>query len=513
MSFDYSTGIMYAIASYNNDGGGDLYMVDLNTGKMILSAAMDKFFMSIAFDENGTLYGIEESVMVEDPLTWEVTVADAGLYTIDPATGSYDLVGSTGMKSNMYASMAFDFDTGNLYWNTTYRQDFWSPVEAKFCVVDAATGAATELGYMGPSGSQISALIIIADEYPASPEPTLSSLILEEKMLSMGVGDTAVISPILVHPSCGAELTFVSSDESVATVAADGTVTGVAAGDAEITVTATLGDTTLTASCSVVVFAADASMLAFENKTNTWQNIGRLDVTNVTVASDAQEAVLAAAYVGDTIYGFDAQHNFFSMDESFQRTILGNTGLEMGPYTEIDVDFLDIRSMAYDAVNERLLVLASRCVDLGGWIEEYQGSAAIYEVNMETGALTELVVLDESLYGVRGMTVDGEGNVYVYTAFDDYFSVIDMEDGTYTHKCTLQSLGIYGSSEHSMPMAYDATTGLIYCLFTGNGAFHTMLTFNPETAQVKQLGNIGELVYNEDTWQDEGPTFSALLIK
>ena len=489
MSFDYSTGIMYAIASYNNDGGGDLYMVDLNTGKMILSAAMDKFFMSIAFDENGTLYGIDEAEMYEDPLTWEVVVSDSGLYTIDPATGSYELVGSTGMKSNMYASMAFDFDTGNLYWNTTYRQDFWSPVEAKFCVVDATTGAATELGYMGPSGSQISALIIIADEYPASPEPTLSSLILEEKMLSMGAGDTAVISPILVHPSCGAELTFVSSDESVATVAADGTVTGVAAGNAEITVTATLGDTTLTASCSVVVFAADASMLAFENKTNTWQNIGRLDVTNVTVASNAQEAVLAAAYVGDTIYGFDAQHNFFSMNENFERTVLGTTGLEMGPYTEIDVDFLDIRGMAYDAVNERLLVLASRCVDLGGWIEEYQGSAAIYEVNMETGTLTELVVLDENLYGVRGMTVDGEGNVYVYTAFDDYFSVIDMEDGTYTHKCTFQSLGIYGSSDHNMPMAYDAATGLVYCLFTSNGAFHTMLTFNPETAQVKQLGD------------------------
>ena len=45
MSYDYSTGTMYALASYNNDGGADLYMVDLNTGKMILAAAMDKFFM------------------------------------------------------------------------------------------------------------------------------------------------------------------------------------------------------------------------------------------------------------------------------------------------------------------------------------------------------------------------------------------------------------------------------------------------------------------------------------
>ena len=253
--------------------------------------------------------------------------------------------------------------------------------------------------------------------------------------------------------------------------------------------------------------------MTFETRTNTWSAIGRMDLTSVTSVSDAQEAVQAAAYVGDTVYGYDAQHNFFSMNENFERTILGASGLELGPKGENGVDYLDIRGMAYDAANERLLVLGSRCVDMDGWIEEYLGGAAIYEVNMQTGALTELVVLDENLYGVRGFAVDGEGNVYVYTAFDDYFSVVDMSDGTYTHKCTLQSLGIYGSSEHTMSMAYDAATGLIYCLFTSNGSYHQMLSFNPATAQVKQLGEIGELAYNDDTWMDEGPTFSALLIK
>ena len=513
MSYDYTTGTMYALASYNNDGGADLYMVDLNTGKLILAHAMDKFFMGIAFDASGTLYAVDQSEMYEDPLTWEVVVADSGLYTIDTATGEYELVGYTGLKNNMYTSIAFDFDTGNLYWNTTYRQDFWSPVEAKFCVIDAETGVATDLGFMGPSGSQVSALIVIADEYPEAPEPTLSSVILQEKLHVLSAGESAVVEPLLIHPSCTAEVTFASSDEGVATVDGAGNITAVAPGNAVITVTATSGDVTVSDTCKVVVLAEDAAFTAFETRTNTWSTIGRMDPSQVESVSEVQDAVLAATYVGDTVYGYDAQHNFFSMDESFQRTILGTTGLEMGPNTEIDVDFLDIRGMAYDAAGERLLVLGSRCVDLGGWIEEYLGGAVIYEVNMETGALTELVTLDENLYGVRGMTVDGEGNVYVYTAFDDYFSVIDMEDGTYTHKCTLQSLGIYGSSEHSMPMAYDAATGLIYCLFTGNGSNHQLLSFNPATAQVKQLGDIGELVYNEDTWMDEGPTFSALLIK
>ena len=109
--------------------------------------------------------------------------------------------------------------------------------------------------------------------------------------------------------------------------------------------------------------------------------------------------------------------------------------------------------------------------------------------------------------------MDGEGNVYVYSAFDDYFSVVDLESGSTTHKCSLQSLGIYASSEHNMPMAYDAATGLVYCLFTSNGTFHQMLSFNPATAQVRQLGEVGTVEYNPDTWMNEGPTFSALLIK
>ncbi len=88
-----------------------------------------------------------------------------------------------------------------------------------------------------------------------------------------------------------------------------------------------------------------------------------------------------------------------------------------------------------------------------------------------------------------------------------------MADGTFTTKCTLQSLGIYASSDHNMPMAYDAATGLVYCAFTSNGSFYKLLSFNPLTAQVEDLGNIGDVVYNEDTWMYDGPTFSALIVK
>ena len=514
MSYDYTTGIMYALASYNNDGGADLYMVDLNTGKLILSAPMDKFFMGIAFDASGTLYAVDQAEMYEDPITWEVVVSDTGLYTIDPVTGEYELVGYTGMKNNMYTSIAFDFDTGNLYWNTTYRQDYWSPVEAKFCVIDPVTGAATDLGFLGASGSQISALFTIADEYPEAPEPTLSNLILSEKLVMLAVEETYVIEPLLIHPSCEAELSFVSSDENVAIVAADGTVTGVGAGTAEITVTAISGDVTVSDVCRVVIFGEGDGLLAFENKTNTWSTISRMDASNVTSVSEEQSGIAAAAYVGDTIYGYDAQHVFFKVEgDAFTRTDLGAAGLEPGPMGEIGADFMDIRGMAYDAVNDRLLVLAAKCALQDGWIDEYVSGTTIYEADVQTGALTALVTLDENLYCVRGMTVDAEGNVYVYTAFDDYFSVIDLETGSYEHKCTLQSLGIYGSSEHNMPMAYDAVTGLIYCLFTSNGSFHEMLTFDPATAKVQSLGQVGMVEYDPMEWVYTGPTFSALLIK
>ncbi|MBR7178604.1 MAG: Ig-like domain-containing protein [Oscillospiraceae bacterium] len=514
MSFDYSTGTMYALASYNNDGGADLYMVDLNSGKLILSATMDKFFMAIAFNEEGTLYAIDESTMEEDFLTGEVTVSDAGLYTIDPATGAYELVGSTGLKNNMYCSMAFDFDTGNLYWNTCYRMDFWSPVEAKFCVIDSETGAATDLGFLGAAGSQVSALLTIADEYPEVPEAKLSAVVIDEKLHTLSVGDTAEVDPLVIHPNCAAELSYASSDEAVATVDENGVITAVAPGTAEITVTATQGDLTASASCKVVVFAEDATMMAFETRTNTWSSIGRMDVSAVESVTEEQDAVLAAAYMGDIIYGYDAQHNFFSMDpETYERTVIGNAGLGMVPTGEIGVDYLDIRGMAYHPTFDCLLVLGAVCCPNDGWIDEYVGSTTIFMVDVTSGMLMGMVALHPDLTNVRGMAVDGEGNVYVYSAFDDYFSVVDLASGMYTHKCSLQSLGVYGSSEHNMPMAYDAETGLVYCLFTSNGSFHKMLTFNPLTAQVKDLGNVGEVIENEDTWTYEGPTFSALLIK
>ena len=514
MSYDYATGTMYALASYNNDGGADLYMVDLKSGKLILASTLDKFFLALAFDEKGTLYAIDESEMFEDPETWEVTVADAGLYTIDPASGEYELVGYTGLKNNMFSSMTFDFDTGNLYWNTCYRQDFWSPVEAKFCVVEPKTGTATDLGFLGTAGSQISALIAIADEYPEVPEPALSAIVLEEKLHVLGEGQSAQLNPILIHPACEAEISYTSSDEAVAVVDGSGVVTAVAPGTAEITATAAQGDVTVSDTCKVVVLAADAAFTAFETRTNTWSAIGRMDLMDVASVSEAQESVLAAAYVGDTIYGYDAQHNFFKVEgEDFTRTIIGTTGLELGAMGELGVDYLDIRGMAYDAASDRLLVLGAKCCPADGWIDEYLGGTSIYEVNLENGNLTLVTGLSEEIYNIRGLAVDGNGVVYVYSAFDDYFSAIDLSTGAFTHKCTLQSLGIYASSEHNMPMAYDAATGLVYCLFTSNGSCHNLLTFNPVTAQVENLGEVGEVVYNADTWMNEGPTFSALLIK
>ena len=328
----------------------------------------------------------------------------------------------------------------------------------------------------------------------------------------------------MVHPECDAQMVYTSSDEAVATVDENGVITAVAPGNAEITVTASQGDVTVSDTCKVVVLSADAAFTAFETRTNTWASIGRMDLMNITALSEKQEPVLAAAYVGDAIYGFDTGNNLFKVEgDAFNRTVIGDTGLELGARGEIGVDYLDIRAMAYDAANDRLLVLGAKCVDneYDGWgyTDEYIGSNVIYQVNLENGNLTEVVTLNYEddvvgmLANVRGLTVDGSGNVYVYSPYDDYFSQINMQTGAFTHKCTLQSLGIYASSEHNMPMAYDAATGLVYCLFTSNGFSHQLLSFNPLTAQVKNQGEVGEVVFNDETYENEGPTFSALLIK
>ncbi len=517
MAYDYTSATMYALAGFG-ESAPDLYMVNMETGRLIMVADLEGSYKSLAIDADGTAYVTDSADAYEDPETWEYIVPNSKLYTLNLATGETTLVGDTGMKNNMFSTMAFDYDTGNLYWNTVYRMDIFSPLEAKLCVVDTETGKATALGTIGTNGSQITGLFCIADEYPAEPETTLSNVTISETQKLLTVGESALLEAWAVHPACGAELTWTSSDESVATVDENGTVTGHAEGVATVTVTATLGDITVSDDCRICVFAEDASLLAFSDSNLSWGTVGRMD-PSVTANTVSGEAVSSAAYVGDAIYGYDGNNQLFVItDEStMERTVIGGTGLDFDVPEGVVVDGMtlkfEIRGMSYDKANERLLVLGCQYQVTEWGNNEIVGGGVLYEADLTTGALTPVVTLDVNRSQYRGMTVAPDGTVYVYNAFDDYFSIIDLTTGATKDLFSTQTISLYGDTDSVMPMAYDETTGLIYMLMTTNGNYYQLVTLDPATSTFQTLGWVGEVVYDEDSWTYNGPTYTALLIK
>ncbi len=519
MAYDYSSATMYALAGYG-EAEPDLYMVNMETGRLILVADLQGNYMTLAIDKDGTAYVTDSSEPYEDPDTWEYIYPNSQLYTMDLTTGETTLVGDTGMKNNMFSAMAFDYDTGNLYWNTVYQADMYSMVEAKLCVVDTQTGLATALGTIGTNGSQITGLFCIADEYPAEPETTLTNVTMADNQKLLTVGQTAAMEAWVIHPSCGAELTWTSSDESVATVDAEGLVTAVSAGVAEITVTATLGELTASDTCRVCVFAEDAAFLTFSNSNMAWGTVGRMDPA-VTTFGETAEAVSSAAYVGDAIYGYDGNNQLFVItDEStMERTVIGGTGLDFDVPEGVVEDGMtlkfQIRGMSYDKLNERMLVLGAQYEVTEWGTNEIVGGAVLYTADLTTGALTPVVTLDTNRSQFRGMTVASDGTVYVFNCFDDNFSIVNLEDGSTKDLFSTQTVSLYGDTDTNcvMPMAYDETTGLIYMLMTTNGSFYRMVTLDPASSTFTDLGMVGNVVYDEDNWVYVGPTYTALLIK
>ncbi len=519
MTYDYNTGIMYALAGAG-ENATDLYMMDMETGALVLLQQTEEYFMSIAAGPDGKLYAMENSKSSESADFWDPWAtpeySNAMLYTIDPVTNEIELVGDTGVKCNMMASMSYDYDTDRLYWTGFYNG---ATYVTGLYVVNTETGAATNLGTIGAAGAQVSGLYIISDSFPAESAAELQKLFVSPTKTTVLAGQTATVSAYILPASLNVDVQWTSSDETVATVDANGVVTGVAGGKTNITASVTYGDKTLTASCAFSVLDADAAFLTWNKTDNAWATISRADasVTNLTEGCEDAE-VVAIASKGTAVYGYDVEGNFFSLsNETYERTTIGTADFDdavmgyldfMGEDEEVLPYFaFEIRDLAYDAANDRFLALGG-VVD-SEYGDEVNGGNAIYEVDVTTGALTEVYrVLDT--YNIHAMTVGDDGTVYYYSTYMDYYTALDLETGVQTDIVTGQTQSLYGDGYSSHALYYDAVTGLINHLFTQNGSYYRLLTVDPETATLKlAFEGIGEVV--RDEWgANTGDLFAGL---
>ena len=520
MTYDYATSTMYAVAGAS-DTASDLYVMNMETGELILLMETEQFFMSLAATDKG-LYAMEPSQAELDEYGWETGVYyNAMLYAVDPVAKTVELVGDTGIKCNMLSSMAYDYDTGYLYWTPLFQGGSYI---SSLSVVDTETGLATALGTIGGAGAQVSGLYILSENIPEEAELSLNDLLISTTKASVTAGQTTELSAFVLPLQLDAPITWTTSDASVATVDENGVVTGIAQGKATVTATATYNGVTKTATCQVAVLNADAAFLTYNLTDGGWASISRADmsvVTNLTASEDVPAAAIAS--VDGTVYGYDVNNTFFTLNtETLARTEIGAVDSEamitdyltMMGYdadmiaAELELYAFEVRDMAYDAANDRLLVLGN--VYDAEWGEINYGNG-IYAVDMTTGKL-ELLYTFMDIYYVMAMTVTEDGTVIFYNAYNDYYAKLDLNSGLVKNIVSLQTQSVYGDYESDHALYFDDMTGLVYHLFTSNGSFYRMYTVDPVSGALNCVAEgVGEVIYDEDSWSNIGDRFAGLV--
>lgn len=541
MAYDYTTGTMYALAG--TTAATALYIVNLANGKLIEAATFDLMFMNLAIDGNGTLYMMAPSVEEFDWWTWTSTYTNAILYAYDPISGACEPYMDTGVHSNMLSSMAYDYDTGYIYWSGLFQG---ASYESGLYLIDLEEMSCNNLGTIGAAGSQVTSLMIFADNYPETSNE-LQNMILTNSYLEVAQGGTVVAETFLQPAFAEVQMSWKSDDEAIAIVDENGVITGLSAGSTKITVTAVGNGKEISASCTVIVYGENDYFITYNTTDGGFSSIGRPNPTVVNNLTEGEQNAYARAMemVDGVIYAYDENGNLFmsSADNNFRRTYIGSCGIEVAaPYDEISAGYYTyyysytpnfvIRDMAWDPVNNRMLAVGCFGVEKEYYyvrgemvsetytdmLEETAG-CRLYEVDLATGALTELCIIGGENYeaGIHMLTVTDSGDVYTYSSYMDFTMKLDPNTGAVEYLSTFQNLGMYGSSEGvPMAMTYDPVSGNIYVLFTENGNLYYLYKFNPNTTALNCVGIIGDtydsfagLLINKVTERTDAPEIGA----
>ncbi len=483
MTYDYTRSVMYCVAG-NTFTDTDLYAIDLATGKLTFIMETP-FLMSLAATEEGLLYAAENCPITNDmggggiaPLSLEAEADEtAMIYKIDPEKGIIEEVGRSGVTMNTISSMSYDYDTGSLYWTGVDM----STGNGGLSIVDMQTGEAKVLGPITPMGGSVGGLFFICDNVPAEGDAVLSGVSMQE-LVSLNAGSTVQMNLEVLPFGLEAQVAWSSSNEKVATVDENGLVTGLARGYAEITATVTCNGKTLTAVCQLNVLPEGASFLTYNTTQKGWALISRAD-GSVTMLNSGEEAanVTALTMADYTVYGVDEDGQFFSLNmQDYSRNVIGTIAAadvvaavyEAWGMTEEDYDLsihaVELRDLAYDAKNDRILVLANVMQDDWGYM--WSIAECIFEVSLADASVTLLMDMAGEFYysGIQGIDMDANGMLYFYSALDDYYYRMDLETYEVETLFLLQRYGMTGAFDQAHDLYFDEVTDRLFHLSTQN---------------------------------------------
>lgn len=157
-TYDPSTGTVYSLVYDKTASALWLATTNLQTGASTMIAPVENNVFTIASDSKGNLYGID---------------VYAKLYRIDSKTGATTLVGPTGLTDywsdgvDYQQSMAFDYETGRLYWAEFHAPSYFTSAAALY-EVNTMTAEATKIADL-PGGPELTGLYVIPTLPAGSP--------------------------------------------------------------------------------------------------------------------------------------------------------------------------------------------------------------------------------------------------------------------------------------------------------------------------------------------------------
>ena len=218
LSWDYTRGTIFGIAADDN-GYSYFINVDPASGAVTTVTTNSNHFYGFCIDENGTGYGIANT---------------GDLYAINLDTGAATLVGNTGVSCSYVQDLAYDFDTGDIYWAQILDQ-----TNNGLYRLDKNTGAADFCGTIGSAGMEIVGMFLIPGSEPGSGDDhPVTGVTINPTEVTIHVGDTAQFTAS-VQPfnADNKNVEWSVDDESIIMVDQNGLVVGLAEGTAMVCVT------------------------------------------------------------------------------------------------------------------------------------------------------------------------------------------------------------------------------------------------------------------------------------
>lgn len=478
MTFDYSEGAMYAVANTKNtEGNSALYTFDLSDGKIYPVAALDDYLVALACSAEGQLYGAN---------------TNGTLYAIDKVTGELTVIGETGHMAHGYQSMAFDYETGCLYWAlSNFVNDMWGEgvQDSEFLLVDTQDGSAIKLG---SPNSMLVGLHFPGKEEPQVPNavaPNNLSLSSSSLLLTAGESEQLIVKmlPVSVSEVTG-EISYATSDETIATVTGGGMVTAVAPGTAEITV-----------SCGKISVACTVNVLDDSTRLYAMNDCGWESTPLLSPGTEPDTAVLSEELgltIVSAVYNTDDGY-VYAMDED---CCLWKLTLDLGTVEQIG-DTSILTPMGDDGIDPVFIDLSYNAFAGGLYalVGDYSYGNCygfyFYRIDTADGSVAQTGMFSaDSIYRPIAFAFNSAETALVYDVYNDYVYQVSANDpwGEEQPKSVLWAQQSMVADEESLSMVFSKELNRLFIVtadsYYGNGN-QALYMFNPDN---NAFGVVGE---------------------